>query len=155
ENLRGVSDQFHLQHTHETFYYKLRGPDEPAGCAPVLPLREAIEVQGPRVGSDLSWCEEIRKASERIEVLFASAGSAHALPTSAPVRFDSAHILELMREERFGEALSQLRAGSASRSRDPDALLLEATLLVHSAELKSAEDIALQILTVDEFNAGA
>src|SRR5262249_9431846 len=45
--------------------------------------------------------------------------------------------------------------GPADREKDPDGLLLEATLLAHSGQLIAAEDACLRLLLVDEFNAGA
>src|SRR5262249_32808713 len=70
ETLRAVSQEFHLRHTHETFYYQLREREE------TNPMADASEL-GPtssrvqrtvqeRMENDESWFGTIRRASERI-----------------------------------------------------------------------------------------
>jgi chemotaxis protein methyltransferase CheR len=63
--------------------------------------------------------------------------------------------LELMRNERFTEALACIRDLPTGSGGDPDALLLEATLLAQSGELVAAEDACQRLLAIDELNAGA
>ena len=69
--------------------------------------------------------------------------------------WDMAPALDLLRKERFAEALDYVRAGPATVEKDHDVLLLEATLLAHDGQFPAAEDVCLQLLLIDEFNAGA
>jgi hypothetical protein len=55
---------------------------------------------------------------------------------------------------RFMEALDYVRTGPSVASRDPDVLLLEATLLSHSGQHAAAEGLCSQILRIDDLNAG-
>jgi chemotaxis protein methyltransferase CheR len=43
ETLRGLSDEYHLCHTHDTFYYRRRGPDE------VRPESQSVELTLPEL----------------------------------------------------------------------------------------------------------
>jgi chemotaxis protein methyltransferase CheR len=62
---------------------------------------------------------------------------------------------DLLRRERFAEALDHVRAGPPAAERDPDVLLLEATLLSHSGQVAAAEAACRRLLLIDELNAGA
>jgi chemotaxis protein methyltransferase CheR len=63
--------------------------------------------------------------------------------------------MDLLRQERFDDALSAMEALPYDRSRDPDALLLEAVLLTHQGQLGDAEVVCKRLLEIDELNAGA
>ena len=63
--------------------------------------------------------------------------------------------IQLLREERFAEALDLVGRLPAVSARDPAVLLLRAVLLTHSGRLADAERAGNEILTVDELNAGA
>jgi chemotaxis protein methyltransferase CheR len=154
ETLRGVSDGFHLRHTHETFYYERKGDAEPAHGRPPRTAARADRAAAPVAACSEAWFDTIRQATERVAALVpaqADAGSPCGLPTP---RWDVAPALELLRNERFGAALDHVRAGPEA-DRDPDVLLLEATLLAHNGELIAAEEACLRLLLVDELNAGA
>jgi chemotaxis protein methyltransferase CheR len=71
------------------------------------------------------------------------------------VHWDLAPALDLLRQERFAEALDHVRSGPPEAERDPDVLLLEATLLAHGGQLAAAEDACLRLLVIDKLNAGA
>ncbi len=155
ETLRGVSDQFHLCHSHETFYYQLKDPAEP-DCERVVrftPRQPAA--RRPHLGQDIAWVDEIRLASERIAALVPCPATVDPLPQQSSLRFDPAPALDLLRQERFAEALDQVRAGSKADDNDPDTLLLEATLLAHSGQLEAADEAASRLLDADASNAGA
>jgi chemotaxis protein methyltransferase CheR len=155
ETLRGLSDAFHLRHTHGTFYYERRSGVEPApepalaGPPPRLPIpAAAMTVAGE------AWFDAIRRASERVVSLTAAPSPVEA-PAGAPAASppDLAPLFELLRREKFAEALDCVRARPAGR--DADALLLEATLLAHDGQLAAAEDTCLRLLALDGLNAGA
>jgi len=151
ETLRGVSDAFHLRHTHGTFYYELcDGAALPRSAPPATISVPAAAP--PPAARDLAWFDTIRKASERVAVLMAAPGS--QAPTGVPpLPWDPAPALELMRRERFAAALDYVRAGPAERA--GDALLLEATLLAHAGQLGAAEGACLRLVAIDARNAGA
>jgi chemotaxis protein methyltransferase CheR len=172
ETLRGVSQEFRLQHTHETFYYQRREAHE-TSCAAELPQRRGDHDSLPRpipalVASGDSWFETIRRASECIANLTqeksgpAMGGSrsksrgssrSHAAPTLPP--WDRTLAIELLRKERFAEAMEVLRALPAESKSDPDTQLLLAVLLTNGGDLPEAEKVCLHVLMIDELNAGA
>lgn len=154
ETLRGVSDGFHLRHTHDTFYYERKENAEPARGRPIRIVPQAVPAVAPVAAFSEAWVDTIRQATERVAALVPV-----QTPISAPgglptPRWDVAPALDLLRKERFGEALDYVRAGPGS-DRDPDVLLLEATLLAHSGQLIAAEEACRRLLLVDELNAGA
>lgn len=157
ENLRGVSPDFHLRHTHETFYYQLREPGEPRLAWEESP---ALEVTEPAA----SWVDLIQNASRRIEALARApepgAPAAAAPAATAPITtqqrsWNLSLVMELLRGERFAEALAFLRALPPEATADPDAQLLRAVLLTNLGELSEAEIACGQLLALDELNAGA
>jgi chemotaxis protein methyltransferase CheR len=159
ETLRGMSHEFHLCHTHEAFYYQRKdGADHvaPAGQWG-RPSDAPVRVDA---GSDLaadSWVEAIGEAADRIRVL-TDRGNGHvaaAPPAPAAPDWDLRTPLELLRQERFDEALDQVRVLPPESAGDPDVRLLEAVLLAHSGQLAEAEEACLDLLRIDELNAGA
>jgi chemotaxis protein methyltransferase CheR len=154
ETLRGVSDEFHLRHTHETFYYEVKDSTEPTWRRPPQFVPRSAS-GGASAALDEAWFETIAKASERVAALMP--GPIAASPPAGPplVHWDLAPALDLLRQERFAEALDHVRAGPPGAERDPDVLLLEATLLAHGGQLAAAEDACLRLLMIDELNAGA
>jgi chemotaxis protein methyltransferase CheR len=173
ENLRGVSEAFHLRHTHDAFYYQLR---EDAGRAfgveagsttatPPRPGAIATPPPLPWVAADGSWVETIRRASARIATLAADIGRGPAAAGEADrgasgepaevARRDLASVLELLREERFDDALAQLHGLPAESRDDPDAQLLRAALLTNAGSLTEAEAACRELLETDELSAGA
>jgi chemotaxis protein methyltransferase CheR len=69
--------------------------------------------------------------------------------------FDPAPALDLMRQERFAEALDHVRVGARLPRQDCDALLLEAVLLIHSGQIGAADDVVCRLLRFDGHNAAA
>jgi chemotaxis protein methyltransferase CheR len=155
ETLRGISTDFHLLHTHGTFYYQKKGriayappPEEPADKAALAMLATDAD----------SWVDAIRRASERVTALTDShdrtiGRTAHK--AGAASSYDLGVALELLRNERFAEALAIVDALPAESSKDADVLLLRATLLAHGGQLGEAEAACTRLLELDELNAGA
>jgi chemotaxis protein methyltransferase CheR len=107
----------------------------------------------PLAARSTAWFDTIREATERVAALVPSARAAPAAVAEPP--WDVAPALGYLRHERFAEALAHVRTGGAARAKDPDVLLLEATLLAHGGQLVAAEDACLRLLLIDERNAGA
>jgi chemotaxis protein methyltransferase CheR len=167
ENLRGVSQDFHLRHSHECFYYQSRAAHEVEAGAPALPpvpdAPPALDVIPRIVDSACSWVDAIQRASERIAALEAGPRDppAPAQPRPArrtarpPVRRDLAAAVELVREERISEAMDAVAALPAEAGADPDAQLLRAALLTSCGRLGEAEEVCARLLRRDDLNAGA
>ena len=160
ETLRGVSQDFHLCHTHDTFYYRRREagglpPSHHPSASPALPAR----MRDNRVADaldlgDTSWVDAIQRASDRIARLTqapvrASSAPAPAGPSAAP---DLRPAIELLRQERFAEAIEALPLGLGA---DADTALLRAVLLTSSGRIPEAEEVCGRILGADDLNAGA
>lgn len=158
ETLRGLSQEFHLCHTHETFYYRRRSRDDagsepaPAMAAPIrLPMPLAAVLNG-----DDSWVEAIRDSAERIQSLAKTPVPVSASAAApSPSRWNLGQAFDLLRQERFAEALSAVRSLPAEAASDADALLLQAVLYAHSGQLGEAEQVCRLLLDRDELNAGA
>jgi chemotaxis protein methyltransferase CheR len=172
ETLRGVSQEFHLRQTQETFYYQRRGahetdstvafPESPSENGSMQRHLPAVVEPGD------TWFNVIRRASERVADLTqqrsgpagsASGGDARPLPDSQanprPPVWDRTQAIELLRKERFAEAMDLLQALPAESKADPDTQLLLAVLLTNGGDLPEAEKVCQLVLKLDELNAGA
>jgi chemotaxis protein methyltransferase CheR len=165
ETLRGISQEFHLRHTHGTFYYQRRDAAEPralpAAFDVVLPdLPSTAPIPATPEPAD-SWVETIHRASERIAMLAPDRGgrrganAAGATPADDRSRSDIGLAVELLREERFADALELLRALPLEARADRDAQLLHAALLTNAGDVCEAEQVCKALLALDELNAGA
>lgn len=160
ETLRGLSHDYHLRHTHNTFYYQRREAraglrSHPVSAAPVAPRREASKTTTPLSGAWAeSWVESVERSAERVQALSRSASPASAAPVNA-AGSRLTEPLELLAHERFADALALLQHLSRAEQCDPAALLLRATLLTHQGELALAESTCHELLRLDDLNAGA
>ncbi|MGH8643180.1 MAG: CheR family methyltransferase [Gammaproteobacteria bacterium] len=163
ETLRGVSQAFHLRHTHGSFYFQLR-PREELGAVPTIPGHVPLVCSEtspllPVPSSDISWLDSIFKASERIAALASVAprGMARSATSAAQSRpsWDLSYATELLRQERFQEAMGVLRSLPPEADTDADAQLLLAVVLAQKGEVAEAERVRDKILALDEINAGA
>ncbi len=156
ETLRGLSQAFHLRHSHGTFYYQRKDGVTPAA----QPSPSEADVAGdPALAAVVegsgTWVEAIGKAAERIRALTQAPIPTGAAAAGAPARWHLGPALELFQQERFAEALGLVQALPPDSARDPDVLLLHAVLLAHSGQLAKAEDACHRLLAIDELNAGA
>lgn len=179
ETLRGLSSgRFHLHHAEGAFFYERRssidttGRHLPSGMSEMSEATASVPTfDGTSVAaSDAAWVDIIASASRRIEGLTRSphrdgpGGSVAGKPPLSKrypegdaveppgAGSDLAPAMDLMRRERFVEALNAL---SHARPDDGDALLLRAALLVSSGDTAAAEDAARRLLELDELSAGA
>ena len=169
ETLRGISQDFHLLHTHETFYYQLRHDEEARSSAISHQVSGGVSLFPALVPAPLetgnTWFDVIRRASERVTHLtngkgnYAVAGSINAkdcTPISqANPDWDRKAAMELLQQEKFREAIELLRGLPSGPQAGPEAQLLLAVLLTNCGELAEAEKICSQLLNLDELNAGA
>jgi chemotaxis protein methyltransferase CheR len=167
ETLRGVSQDFHLRHSHECFYYQARGAHDGEVRAPALaaapPASDDRDVIPHIVDSASSWVDAIQRASERIAALETSPGSPAAPSPARPARpaarqaqrRDLAAAVELVREERISEAMDVVSALTPEAGADPDTQLLRAALLTSCGRLAEAEEVCAGLLRLDDLNAGA
>lgn len=159
ETLRGLSPDFVLRHTHETFYYQRRdgslSPAPDPGLLPSagLPMPGATTLPAP----DNSWVESIRVSSDRVETLSRELDRRPA-PQEAPAPVSTGTLttaVDLFRQERFRDALGIVAPLATRTPRDPEALLLQAVLLVHCGRRAEAEAACAEILRVDDLSAEA
>jgi chemotaxis protein methyltransferase CheR len=164
ETLRGLSSEYHLCHTHGTFYYQRKDPRNIHAELRREPTQGAVpeaEIPVPVPTSTNTWVETIRQASDRIQVLTerptaslalrAGRGAGHANQTATQLQL----ALELLKQERFSDALDLMGRLPAESDKDPDVLLLRAALLTHSGRLADAEHASSLLLARDELNTGA
>lgn len=161
ENLRGLSQDFDLRHTHGTFYYQRRDavgkPVSEASSwdAPTVPTRPALALDWTS-----TWLETVQRSSDRIRVLTEQptpgAGPA-AVGSSNPQlpRPDLSLALELLSQERFAEALEVLTRMPAVAAKNADTVLLRAALLTHCGRLDAAELACSDLLLIDGLSSGA
>jgi chemotaxis protein methyltransferase CheR len=159
ETLRGLSHDFHLRHTHNTFYYQVkngadRSDESLAFTPPATPPPAVTTASSEWVGT---WLESVQRSSDRIRAL---TSQSEATPsdhrTTAPnTPADLSRPLLLLRHERFGEALELLQPSAPNRAGDPATLLLRAALLSHQGALVEAQQACHELLRLDDLNAGA
>jgi chemotaxis protein methyltransferase CheR len=161
ETLRGLSGAFHLQHTHETFYYRRKGRLESGrSLSPQdAPFREPDDASAGASEANGDWIDAIGRASARIETLTAPdrvepVGQEPPRPLAAAA-WDLGLAFDLLREERFAEASDLLGGLPAASDRDPDVLLLSAALLTHRGRWAEAEQVCHRLLDADELSAAA
>lgn len=163
ENLRGLSLDFELRHTHSTFYYQRKlvlgqsthsavGPGEfgSSETSPA-PARAALALDWAS-----TWLETVQRSSDRIHALTRrSAEPTVTAPRAQPLaaHLDLGHALQLLAQERFAEALEAVQHAASPKA--PDALLLRAALLTHCGRLQEAELACTELLALDGLNAGA
>jgi chemotaxis protein methyltransferase CheR len=158
ETLRGVSQDYHLCHTHGTFYYQRREGGLAKPPAPASTTREFDAL--PRVLEETgSWFEAIQAASLRVTEL--ANGSRRALAADPPStnvgsrRTELGPVLELMQRERFADARALLDSLPREAHEQPDALLFSAVLFTNDGRITDAEAACERLLQKDELHAGA
>lgn len=177
ETLRGLTNEFHLCHTHDTFYYRRYDASEAvvatatsAGQLSSQIREQAEDSLAAHVESTVSWVDVIQRASERIANLAdgrvrsperdapraTPAGQAGQAVSPALARpWDLGLVLEAVRQERFADALELICSLPPDSRDDPDALLLRAVLLTNNGRREESEEVCSRLLALDELNAGA
>ena len=162
ETLRGLSHDFHLRHTHRTFYYQRKDVLEEPPFASTPRIDQTPHTPPPPMSLDwtATWIDTVQTSSDRIRQLAAARPSA---PPSSPAsatkaraqKANLAPAIDLLRKERFADALASIDAENANLAEDADALLLSAVLLTHRGEIERAERACARLLDIDDMNSGA
>jgi chemotaxis protein methyltransferase CheR len=142
EVLRGLSEELRLCNTHGTFYY--RRPD-PAADPPAL-------ARAPETDSRRRPAETGRPTPPSTPRVAARAPDGISAPAGAS---DLSPALDLLAQERYGEALERVSALLPPAGRQADAQLLRAILLTHAGRFDEAEEACARVLEIDPLNAGA
>jgi len=156
ETLRGISNDFHLCHTHGTFYYQRKEHlTQPYFTSALQPAPRWSPA--PTAG-DTSWIAAIQEASDRIHALVPPPAHLNAADPVAAVARPTADLhraLEFLHSEQFDQTLEQIGGLPTDQAADPDVLLLKAVSLSHSGALVAAEAVCRELLLRDEMSAGA
>jgi chemotaxis protein methyltransferase CheR len=175
ETLRGLSNDYHLRHTHGAFYYQRKsaqlderhakhkdpqnGVSQGTSAQHDAAVRSVASIPDP--SWTRTWLETVQNASDRIQALTERPTAESALrggrTPSGPMQTAAQLplVMELLKKERFSDALDLLGRLPAESEQDPDVLLLRAALLTHSGSLNAAENVSAQLLARDELNTGA
>lgn len=155
ETLRGLSDAFELQHSHETFYYRRRDATSRPMPSHAVRKQTAIPAAIDRLTDD-SWFHAIGAASSRVTELVEEALTRPTPPSAGPEppsrHPTHASALALLGEERYAEALVHVDSTAAE---DADALLLRAVLLTNLGRFEHAADACHAVLQADPLSSGA
>ncbi len=151
ETLRGLSNDFHLCHTHGTFYYQRKESSQSQEYASALAVEPTAWPVPPR--DDTGWIDAIDNAARRIHALSMPSPVVAVAPTRA---LPDLHLaLESLHQEQFGQTLTQIGSLPPEHAADPDVLLLKAMSQSQSGAIVQARATCLQLLALDELNAGA
>jgi chemotaxis protein methyltransferase CheR len=154
ETLRGLSSDFVLHHSHESFYYQKRegATSPPASWEPVV--EPSVELPPlPAAPADDAWIHSIRESSERMASLAKEVSA--PIPAAALSAKGLSAAVEYLKQERYREALELMGPIVAAAPGDLDAKLLRAVLLCHCGRGSECEDVCREILKVDDLNAEA
>jgi chemotaxis protein methyltransferase CheR len=159
ETLRGLSGDFHICHTHDTFYYRRKDALCEAPADDVTIHARAEQALQP-LNDGAPWIEVVRSTTERIRALADS--TADSTVTAAPPALAAEHtpselqgVLTSLSSERFEGALAQLDSLPPEQASDPAALLMRAITQAHLGTLAAAEQTCQQLIASDEMSAGA
>ncbi|RYZ04586.1 MAG: protein-glutamate O-methyltransferase CheR [Myxococcales bacterium] len=164
ETLRGLSQAFHLRHTHNSFYYQRRSVDDAPGDVDLLPSFAAPRpvLPSPAAAADwvAPWLETVERSSQRIRELGRDEGATTPPASEEPITERRSEgglrqSLSLLGDDRFADALQAMHGLSPSERADPAALLLRAALLTHQGDVAEAERVCHELLRQDDLNAGA
>ncbi len=127
ETLRGISDEFELCHAHDTFFYVRR----PAGWT--SSQRRAVADVPP-----IDWLGSIRDATDRVSAL-----TRRDSPPPLDAEPDAGGLLELWRQERFGDVLAAIEQRGGD---DPEVAVMRAAACAQCGRIEDAERACEQLI---------
>jgi chemotaxis protein methyltransferase CheR len=142
ETLRGITPEFHLCHTHDTFYYRQRD------------VLEADRTRTDTLAETQTFSLESAEAQVKPQRALTPWEKQPSVK-AAPSAWNLSLVLEAVRQERFADALELIGSLPADSHADPDALLLRAVLLTNHGRIIESEQVCRRLLALDELNAGA
>ena len=156
ESLRGISEEFELLNTHETFYYRRRGAARKALAGASPPVNDDVLGKPPGADERESWVEIIQRSSERINAFTRPVPQRPISSRPPPARPPTpvrggvsprlATALELFKAERFEEAMALLKSMREASPDDPDAELLTAVIYSNQGQFDEAERICQRLI---------
>ncbi|MFI7586884.1 CheR family methyltransferase [Spongisporangium articulatum] len=171
ETLRGISSEFELRESHGAFYYQRPVHRRPGGPAPLtVPGRDRDRARAAGGPGAAGWYDSIRTAADRVtrltvlpaarQAVEAPQGAGPASP-AIPRGLESPSldiVFDLLREERFGDALTALDRMPADGAPDgvaDEVVLLRAVVLMHLGRFAAAEPTCHRLLGAGIHTAGA
>jgi chemotaxis protein methyltransferase CheR len=155
ETLRGVSDEFALEHLEDAFYYRRKDHS----TRPAAPAQKKLSSAPPAPPPPATtWIEEIRRAAERIAQLAEERDPAPrpgppAQPREAsPGASTLARALDLLEAERYDDALVTIAAEEADL---PELELCRAVIYGQKVRQRDAERTLSQLLARGACETGA
>jgi chemotaxis protein methyltransferase CheR len=165
ENLRGISHDYALMHTHGAFYYRRR--EKPGAAEGIETWPEIYEEAAQAdaeialapaplpLGADTTWVDLIQASSERIGGLAKSAAGRRKPSRTVSERARAVQeAMQLLAQERFVDGLKALERVPPPEA-DADVHVLRAVLLTNSGNIAEAKRACEQVLGMDDLNAGA
>jgi chemotaxis protein methyltransferase CheR len=164
ESLRGLTRDFALRQSNDTFYYQL-GDTAEAEWLPEdfwsspAPPADAPERAAAAI-DDTSWMDAIQRSSDRVASLAVAPRSEPVATRQSPVEPapPAMHDLDTarrqFREERYADVITTL-GGLAASAANADGLLLLAAALLNQNRLAEAEHTCRRLLAQDDANADA
>ncbi|HST83801.1 MAG TPA: CheR family methyltransferase [Kineosporiaceae bacterium] len=157
ETVRGLSDDFEIRESHGTFYYRrLGGANQPASPSGARSIG-AVLSPSPSPEATLSPGRVLAANPVVTPRPVLSVRPVPApMPVAEPVSAENLlPVMDLLRRERFADALVAMDELTGSVDSDPELLLLRAALLTHSGHLPAAERACRRLLEIDARSAGA
>jgi chemotaxis protein methyltransferase CheR len=157
ETLRGLSHDFHLRHTHGTFYYQRKDALEPvdAVAAGADPAWEQLPPAPDGAADGVAWHEAIESAAERVRALAARPAKPGEAARPATGSDELARAMVLLGREHYAEALAILNALPTDAACHSAAMFVRAVLLMNRGDLAGAERLCHALIMRDGVSAGA
>jgi len=157
ETLRGLPNDFHICNTHGTFYYQRRTAAE---SGPLLTVgnshQQLLPFKPIAADKNDAWMSVIQRSAERVQALTRLSETASApMAADKKIVWDLHAAHQLLRQERFAEALDVIRVLPAEAAHDAQVQLLKAVLCIHSGQRQEAEQVCQALLAIDELNSEA
>ncbi|MGC3959914.1 MAG: CheR family methyltransferase [Verrucomicrobiota bacterium] len=150
ETLRGISDEFELCHTRESFFYRKKPLPRAAAPRSAAETKLPSDTDGAALGVPSSWFTNIARSAERIARLTSALTPPPATearrPDSADVWTPLLPVAQRISSEQFDQALDLMRQLPAEVAPSGPALLTKATLLCGQGRYSEARKLCGRLL---------